>query len=432
MSREIIIQTNNATICTTYSTISSIKLFTNNIRPETNIVYLNIDSIVVDGILNNVRQGLNAFTNYENYDFTMCTNINCVLINIGGRKFYLPKSLLLDFDFFSEILSETEFDYGQNIIDRSPYSFDKIIDLIDGGDIFNTKFFPQDVLTDLRFYRYKKIIGKLFIDNDFAYFKINGNIYDATLGCDYDVDGYENNIEDGDFENYDIFTNDFISKDPTHCVLWFDKYVWKLDFDSIAKKIKLNDTPLSEYYSHSLEKFNPIYECPDSIEPYYATIDPNGYTVIYFLFPNVYNPLFCIPKNVGIISHKLVHKEWYQPNIIKETYVKHFPKTSIVEIDLNDVLKAIEKNFYSKILLITELYIYSEGINYTYTEIVNNGKIVCRSTLSKYQDSYTINLFNQTNDCITYGISNRDNSKLILYSDKETEHNITLKFKSSH
>nr|URM62507.1 BTB/POZ domain-containing protein [Mimivirus sp.] len=102
MSREIIIQTNNATIYTTYSTISSVKLFTDNIRPETNIVYLNIDSIVVDGILNNVRQGLNAFTNYENYDFTMCTNINCVLINIGGRKFYLPKSLLLDFDFLAK------------------------------------------------------------------------------------------------------------------------------------------------------------------------------------------------------------------------------------------------------------------------------------------------------------------------------------------
>lgn len=103
-----------------------------------------------------------------------------------------------------------------------------------------------------------------------------------------------------------------------------------------------------------------------------------------------------------------------------------------MKIDLNDILKAIEKNFYAKILLITNLYIYSDGVNYTHAEIINNGKIVCRSTLSKYQDSYTINLFNGTDDCITYGISNRDNSKLILYSDKETEHNITLKFKSPH
>nr|WBF71202.1 BTB/POZ domain protein [Megavirus caiporensis] len=432
MSREIIIQTNNATICTTFSTISSVKLFTDNIRPETNVIYLNIDSLVVDGILNNVRQGLNAFTNYENYDFTMCANNNCVLINIGGRKFYLPKSLLLDFDFFSEILSETEFDYGQNMIDRSPYVFDKIIDLIENDDITNAKNLPQDIVIDLRFYRYKKIIGKLFIDSNFSYLKINGNIYDATLGCDYDIDEYEDNIEDGNLENYDIFTNNSVSEDPTHCVLWFDKYMWKLDIESIAEKIKLNDTPLSEYYSHSLEKFDPICVCPDSIEPYYTTIDSNGHTIIYFLFPNVFNPLIYIPKNVGIINHKLVYKEWYRPSVIKEIYTKHFPKTSIVEIDLNDVLKTIEKNFYAKILLITELYIYSGGVNYTYTEIINNGQIVCRSTLSKCQDSYTINLFSQTNCYVTYGISKHDNSKLILYSDKEIEHNITLKFKSPY
>ncbi|AEQ61083.1 BTB super family protein [Acanthamoeba polyphaga mimivirus] len=135
MSREIIIQTNNATIYTTYSTISNIKLFTDNIQPETRVIYLNIDGLIVDGILNNIRQGLNALTNYENYDFSMCTNRNCALINIGGRKFYLPRSLLSDFDFFNEILSETEFDLGQNIIDRSPYVFDKIAEIINNGKI---------------------------------------------------------------------------------------------------------------------------------------------------------------------------------------------------------------------------------------------------------------------------------------------------------
>lgn len=430
MSREIIIQTNNATICTTYSTISNIKLFTDNIRldMDTHIIYLNIDALIVDGILNNIRQGLNAFTNYENYDFTMCANRNCVLINIGGRKFYLPRSLLSDFDFFNETLSETEFNYDQNIIDRSPYVFDKIIDLIDSDDISKAKYFSQDVLSDLQFYRYKKIIGKLFIDNDFSYFKINGYIYDATLGCSYDVDRHQVDLEDNDFDNYTIFTNSIISKDPTHCVLWFDRYVQRLDIESIAEKIRLNDTPLSEYYSHSLEKFDPNYECPDSIEPYYTITDLNDNTVIYFLFPNVFYPLIYIPKNIGIISHKLVYKEWYQPKIIKETYTKYFPKTSIVKIDLNDVLEVIDKNFYAKILLITELYIYSQGVNYTYAEIINNGKIVCRSTLSRYKDSFTINLFNSTNYCITYGISSHDNSKLVLYSDKETEHNITLKF----
>ncbi|AHA44962.1 hypothetical protein HIRU_S56 [Hirudovirus strain Sangsue] len=431
MSREIIIQTNNATIYTTYSTISNIKLFTDNIQPETRVIYLNIDGLIVDGILNNIRQGLNALTNYENYDFSMCTNRNCALINIGGRKFYLPRSLLSDFDFFNEILSETEFDYNQNIIDRSPYVFDKIIDLIDNDDISNTKYFSQDVLSDLQFYKYKKIIGKLFIDNDFAYFKINGNIYDATLECNYDVDRHQVDLEDNDFDNYTIFTNSPTSNDPTHCVLWFDRYMEKLDIESIAEKIRLNDTPLSEYYSHSLEKFDPNYESPDSIEPYYVTTYPNGHTVIYFLFPNVFYPLIYIPKNIGIISHKLVYKERYQPSIIKESYTKYFPKTSIVKIDLNDVLKVMDKNFHDKILLINELYIYSEKVNYTYAEIINNGKIVCRSTLSKCKDSFTINLFNSTYNCIAYNISDNDNSKLVLYSDKETEHNIILKFEYS-
>ncbi|AKI80591.1 hypothetical protein QJ850_gp108 [Acanthamoeba polyphaga mimivirus] len=427
MSREITIQTNNATICTTYSTISSIKLFSDNIEPETNTIYLNIDGLIVDGILNNIRQGLNAFTNYENYDFTMCTNDNCVLINVGGRKFYLPRSLLLDFNFFSEILSKTEFNNSQNIIDRSPYIFDKIIDLIDSNDIFTTKYFSQDILSDLHFYRYKKIIGKLFIDNDFSYFKINGNIYDGTIGCNYDVDRYQIDLEDNDFENYNIFTNSSISKDTTHCVLWFDRYIQKLDIESITKKIRLNDTPLSEYYSHSLEKFDPNYECSDSIDPYYVTTDSNGYTVIYFLFPNVIHPLIYIPKNIGAISHKLVHKESHQSSLIKESYTTNFPKTSIVEISLNDVLKVVEKNSCTKILLTSELQIFSKGVNYTYVEIVNSDKIVCRSTLSKYQDSYTIDLLNQSNNCIIYGISSHDNSKLVLYSDKEIEHNIVLK-----
>ncbi|BCS82826.1 BTB/POZ domain protein [Cotonvirus japonicus] len=424
MSQEIIIQTNNATICTTYSTISNIKLFTDNVQINTNTIYLNIDSIIVDTILNNVRQGLNAFTNYENYDFTMCTNRDCVLINIGGRKFYLPKNLLLDFEFFNEILSGIEFDHSQILIDRSPRVFDKIIDLVDDNSISNTKILPQDIVNDLRFYGYRNVIGQLFIDNDFSRFKINNNIYDASLGCDYDIGGYE----DYDYESNIIFTNN-TGTNPTYCMLWFDKYLRKNEIESIAEKIKLNTTPLSEYYSHSLEKFDPIYGYFDLIEPYCTTTDLNGHTIVYFLFPNVLHPVICIPKNCGIVSHKLVREEYYHsPNVGPRFFTKYFAKTSVVEIDLHNILNELIQKNYDKNPLIHELYIYSQGVNYTYAEIVNNDQIVCRSTLSKFNDCYSLNLFAPTKDCISYILSVNDNSKLILYSDKETDHEITLRF----